>query len=119
MQITEARWGRDEAAYAAALAMARRPVVAGKERGDWGEVAASNIPDPDGKMPAVRISAERRVELERLFFQLGGPNNPPKLCDDIAAAMSPPSHRRAVSDALAAMGLRKKMAARGRPCSKS
>ena len=111
-------WGRDEIAYAAAIASSRRPVVAGKERGDWGEVASSTVPDPDGKTPSVRVTAEQRAELERLFLQFGGPNNPPRLCDDIAAAMSPPRHRRAVADALDAMGLRIKARKRGRPCAK-
>lgn len=109
-----ARWGGDEGAYAAAFSQAGRPVVAGKSRGDWGDVAASNIPDPDGNMSRARITATERVEIERLFRQFGGANNPPRLCEDIAAAMVPPRSRRAVADALETLGLRRKGAKRGR-----
>ena len=112
--MSGARWGGDEGAYAKAFSAAGRPVVAGKSRGDWGEVAASSIPDPDGRVSIARITATERVEIERLFRQFGGANNPPKLCEQIAGAMVPPRSRRAVADALEMLGLRRKAAKRGR-----
>jgi hypothetical protein len=108
-----ARWGGDEAAYAAAITRAGKPEVAGHRRFELSEAPETDhTPAARAGLPPVpqrqRSNPVTAAELARMVYLFQEFGDIPKVCNRIGELLTPPRHRGVVANSLARAGVRAK-----------